>query len=132
MPRLQGTSTHSSVGFGLRPSSGDDGRGELVSIFISIVDTTGVGESISALKLENGALCGRGDISIESFPGPGDDDGRGGVVVCSATVSIGLEVHEHHIPRPLIAPRRLEVKRDRLGVGSWGLVVVSMYNRWLL
>lgn len=26
------------------------------------------------------ALCGNGDMSMESLPGPGDDDGRGGVV----------------------------------------------------
>ena len=32
----------------------------------------------------NGALCGRGDMSIESLTGPGDEEGRGGVVVLSA------------------------------------------------
>ena len=55
-------------------------------MLISIDGATGVGESISTLKLENGALCGSGDMSIESLPGPGDEDGRGGVVVCSMTM----------------------------------------------
>jgi hypothetical protein len=35
-------------------------------------------------RVEKGALCGRGEISIESKPGPGDDEGNGGVVVVSA------------------------------------------------
>jgi len=39
---------------------------------------------------EKGTLCGSGDISIESFPGPGDDDGRGGVVVLSACSMLAM------------------------------------------
>lgn len=31
----------------------------------------------------NGALCGNGDISMESFPGPGEEEERGGVVARS-------------------------------------------------
>lgn len=31
----------------------------------------------------NGALWGSGDISMESFPGPGEDDGIGGVLTFS-------------------------------------------------
>lgn len=31
-----------------------------------------------------GSLCGSGDISIELFPGPGEEDGSGGVVINSA------------------------------------------------
>ena len=34
-----------------------------------------------------GALCGSGDVSMESIPGPGEDDGGGGVVTHSATIS---------------------------------------------
>jgi hypothetical protein len=33
---------------------------------------------------KKGVLCGRGEMSMHSFNGPGDDDGRGGVVVFSA------------------------------------------------
>ena len=36
--------------------------------------------SVVAIK---GVLWGNGDMSIESFPGPGEDDGRGGVVMFS-------------------------------------------------
>ena len=32
----------------------------------------------------NGALWGRGEISIESLPGPGEEDGMGGVTALSA------------------------------------------------
>lgn len=34
----------------------------------------------------NGTLCGSGEISIESFPGPGEDEGIGGVVMPSASL----------------------------------------------
>jgi hypothetical protein len=33
---------------------------------------------------KKGALCGRGEMSMHSFIGPGEDEGRGGVVVFSA------------------------------------------------
>jgi hypothetical protein len=33
---------------------------------------------------KKGVLCGRGEMSMHSFIGPGEDDGRGGVVVFSA------------------------------------------------
>jgi hypothetical protein len=36
----------------------------------------------------NGALWGSGDMSMESFPGPGDEDGRGGVVTHSILSSV--------------------------------------------
>ena len=44
---------------------------------------SGVGDCTSICTAENGGLCGSGDISIESFPTPGEDDGRGGVIVFS-------------------------------------------------
>lgn len=42
-------------------------------------------------------------MSIRSFNGPGEEDGRGGVVTHS---------------RPSIVPNRFEVKSDRRGVGN--------------
>lgn len=53
-----------------------------------------------------GALWGSGDISIESFPGPGEEEGSGGVLARS---------------RPLSVPNRFEEKSDRRGVGNCGL-----------
>lgn len=41
------------------------------------------GAGSTSIGTTKGALCGRGEISIESFPGPGDEDGIGGVVVLS-------------------------------------------------
>lgn len=35
-----------------------------------------------------GALCGSGDISMGSFPGPGEDDGTGGVVELSRSMHV--------------------------------------------
>lgn len=43
----------------------------------------GVGEAISICAEKYGCLCGRGDISILSFNGPGEEEGRGGVVAQS-------------------------------------------------
>ena len=72
--------------------------------------------------MENGALCGRGDISMESFPGPGEEEGGGGVVAHS-TVSLSFRVFYMltSIPRPLIVPNKFWENSDRRGVGSWGL-----------
>lgn len=72
-----------------------------------------------------GALWGSGDRSIESFPGPGDDDGSGGVVTCSVEIvnmcNYYARLAKNALPRPSSVPNRLEVKSDRRGVGSWGL-----------
>ena len=38
---------------------------------------------VPAVRAMNGALCGRGDMSMASFAGPGEDEGMGGVVVFS-------------------------------------------------
>lgn len=48
----------------------------------------GVGDCISNCE-KNGALCGSGEMSIHSFIGPGEDEGRGGVV----TFSILCQLH---------------------------------------
>lgn len=47
----------------------------------SIGDVSGVGSTRVATT--KGALWGSGDISIESFPGPGEEEGRGGVLARS-------------------------------------------------
>lgn len=48
---------------------------------------SGVGDCTSIrVKTLNGALCGSGDMSIESFPGPGEDEGIGGVVMPSVVM----------------------------------------------
>jgi hypothetical protein len=46
-----------------------------------------VGE-VGERKPENGALCGNGEMSIESFPG--DDVGIGGVVTVAKHVQLAL------------------------------------------
>lgn len=52
--------------------------------------------------IPNGGLCGRGDISIASCAGPGEDEGMGGVVVlsglCYQHICIQL-VAQGRIPR---------------------------------
>ena len=51
----------------------------------SVGVVSGVGECTSMrVTTLNGILCGSGEMSIESFPGPGDDEGIGGVVMPSA------------------------------------------------
>ena len=47
----------------------------------SIGDVSGV-ESTRVVTTK-GALWGSGDISIESFPGPGEEEGSGGVLARS-------------------------------------------------
>ena len=66
-----------------------------LDISIGESDTMSIGEEVVGQSTEivsvegvwswwvvttNGALWGNGEISIESTPGPGDDEGRGGVV----------------------------------------------------
>ena len=53
-------------------------KGKVIS---SIGDISGVGSTwVVTMK---GALWGSGDISIESFPGPGEEEGSGGVLARS-------------------------------------------------
>jgi hypothetical protein len=62
---------------------------------------------------------------MHSFMGPGEDEGRGGVVVFSAGcqyLSNSLSSLPH-LRRPSMVPKRLAVKSDRRGVGSWGLQI---------
>lgn len=61
------------------------GAGESNMISSSTGVETGVGDATSICK-EYAALWGRGDISISSVMGPGDDDGNGGVVMESIEI----------------------------------------------
>lgn len=45
--------------------------------------TVGVGDASWIRVATKGALCGKGDISMESFPGAGEEEGSGGVVTHS-------------------------------------------------
>ncbi len=58
----------------------------IVSIDTGVSSSIGVICGVGSIWVvtTKGALWGRGDISIVSFPGPGEDDGIGGVVVPSA------------------------------------------------
>lgn len=52
----------------------------------SAVELWAMGESSPMrVAVEKGALCGRGEMSIGSLPGPGEDEGRGGVVMLSVS-----------------------------------------------
>ena len=76
-------------------------------------------------------MWGSGDISIDSFPGPGEEDGRGGVVTHSVLYQQWpCQSSMITIPRPLGVPKRFEENKDRRGVGNWGLALVSIsvYN----
>ena len=51
-------------------------------VISSLGEASGVGDCwLISVIVWYGALCGNGDISIESLPGPGDDEGGGGVVM---------------------------------------------------
>ena len=59
---------------------------------------------------------------MDSFPGPGEDDGIGGVVVLSAMYQLELfNESVFSVPRPFSVPKRLDENKDRRGVGNWGL-----------
>jgi len=67
-------------GFG---ASKNAGRGGDDGITISSGVWPGVGDWTS-ICAKYGCLWGRGEMSIRSFNGPGEEDGRGGVVTHSA------------------------------------------------
>lgn len=64
--------------------SGLDGEGSMGE---SMGETSKVGVLISTSVILNGGLCGKGDISIMSMAGAGDDEGNGGVVIVSSIYS---------------------------------------------
>ena len=57
-------------------------HGKSMSSDTDVVSGVGEGMLTSVMK-ENGALWGRGEMSMESGPKPGDDEGIGGVVTPS-------------------------------------------------
>lgn len=86
----------------------------------------GVGDATSTC-MQKGILCGRGDTSMSSVVGPGDDEGRGGVVTksgprsalrCAIETRVVLGGDLRLLSIPLIM---LAVKSARRGVGKWGL-----------
>lgn len=95
---------------------------------------SGVGEARGARSLRKlkGALCGRGEMSIESGTKHGEDDGIGGVVtpshlksgvlVPSASDKVSTAAYAEQnvsfLPRLLSSFRE---KSDRRGVWNWGL-----------
>ena len=89
-----------------------------------------VGVLSSASKTLNGGLCGNGDISMISIAG---EEVSGGVVIASSinlmsNPSTSCTITHQLLPRLLPFPKRLEENKDRRGVATWGLYVVS----WLL
>ena len=61
-------------------------------------------------------------MSIESLPGPGEDDGIGGVTTFSGHGQLMLcSTSKISSPRPLKVPNKFEANSDRRGVGSCGL-----------
>jgi hypothetical protein len=107
--------TYSSLG-GAR-NCGMGGEDIITSSLVSSCDGVGDRTSIWAV---NAGLWGKGEMSILSSRGPGEEDGSGGVVTVSSR-SARHRVFESarlSLPRPSKVPRRLVVKRERRGVGS--------------
>ena len=57
---------------------GEESKDDVVGVDSGV----GVSTCICAVTAK-GSLCGSGDMSIESIPGPGEDDGSGGVLTFS-------------------------------------------------
>jgi hypothetical protein len=68
-------------GFGASRNAGRSGDDGIVMSSVRVWPGVGDWTSICA---KYGCLCGSGEISIRSFIGPGEEDGRGGVVTHSA------------------------------------------------
>ena len=110
----------SSVGESCITSSAKDG------VTSSIGDVSGVGST--RLVTMKGALWGSGDISIESIPGPGEEEGSGGVLARSVTCQLKPCKSMHNLPRPLRVPNKFEENSDLRGVGSCGLRSLVVLN----
>lgn len=123
IPHETVTATYSTPCIGRGASRGSGRGGDDCKRESSGVVDFGLGEGTSTCT-KCGCLCGRGEMSIRSFSGPGDDDGRGGVVTLSVfhiSISSTPPVCFPCLPRPSIVPKRFEVKSDRRGVGNCGL-----------
>lgn len=88
-----------------------------------------VGVRSSASRTLNGGLCGNGDISMISNAGEEDS---GGVVIASSInlmsiPSSSCTITHQLLPRLLPLPKRFEENKDRRGVATWGLYVVSLF-----
>lgn len=111
--------------------------GELIAAS-SVISTGGVG--IISVARVNGGLCGSGDMSIVSWPYPGEDDGIGGVVTPSHRIGGVVAPSEvltlancfargppecfHGIPLVVDIWKKLlfDVNSERRGVGNCGLL----------
>lgn len=83
-------------------------------------DVVGVGEATSE-KLQDGILCGSGDISMCSRRGAGEEEGRGGVVTNSrAHVNTQRYTRQVVCDSPLLSkpPTTVAVNNARRGVGK--------------
>lgn len=108
-------------GFGASNKLGRIGDDPIVVSSIGV--PPGVGEAISICAEKYGCLWGRGEISILSFNGPGDEEGNGGVVAESILCQ-HLQYYlpaDQLLPLPSSVPKRFDVNKDRRGVGNWGL-----------
>lgn len=126
-------------GGGAGSSHGDSISSSIGEPTLAVAVSMGQGEgrnrSLAKLK---GALCGNGDISIESGTKLGDEEGMGGVltpsqrtggVLVPSTVEVVSDSSFGTAPsrRGLYVPRlsncciRFEVNKDLRGVASWGL-----------
>lgn len=74
--------TYSIPLIGLEASKGAGRGGEDCIVTSSSGVDFGVGDWTS-ICAKYGCLCGRGDMSIRSCKGPGEDDSKGGVVAHS-------------------------------------------------
>jgi hypothetical protein len=86
------------------------------------IDSSGVGGWITTSVVRvYGSLWGRGDISIMSMVGAGEDDGKGGVVMTSSVNSFSMQslsndptVISYHVVHPL----RTSSKKTKTDEGS--------------
>lgn len=112
------------------------GLGALVRIGESIGESPNLGVLISeSLETTNEGLCGKGDISMTSIAGAGEDDGSGGVVIVSSIYvwyehnpsSTYQAIMLHRLlPRPLPCPSAFEENKDRRCVTNCGLFLESV------
>ena len=144
--------THSIIGGGLDGSDGA-ASGELDLVMADDERDPSTGEAgmcrgsaalwfdPSLVTVGKGALWGRGEMSIKSMGGPGDDEGRGGVVVDSVS-RVRYSVNERtlmasqegsHRSSPLVptAPIKADVNSERRGVTSCGLSSTKRCQRCL-
>jgi hypothetical protein len=74
----------------------------------SSVADLGLGVEIS-ICAQRGCLCGRGEISMRSFIGPGEEDGRGGVVTLSINYinTFSVSFYSAMLTTPINCPEKI-------------------------